>query len=190
MSKFHVGDRVRLHDVNSEHHNKLGEVDTVYENGKYWVVWDRQKTSPQAANLHEEKTLRPAIIVTLPDSSSNWQQMKDLHNKMPIVKTGDIVHLMKRTGNEEPEVGDKVEIHSNIVGEEAIDSVNHPSHYNRFPVEVIEFTEQLDFNKGNAVKYLARAGYKEGVDELEDLSKAAWYVNRAIEKLKKERENG
>lgn len=70
---------------------------------------------------------------------------------------------------------------------QAVDVVNHPAHYNRFPVEVINITEQLDFNRGNAVKYLARAGYKDGVDELEDLSKAAWYVNRAIEKLTKER---
>lgn len=67
--------------------------------------------------------------------------------------------------------------------------VTRPAHYNRFPVEVINITEQLDFNRGNAVKYLARAGFKEGVDELEDLSKAAWYVNRAIEKLTKERES-
>jgi predicted DNA-binding protein len=73
--------------------------------------------------------------------------------------------------------------------QQAVDNVNHPPHYNRFPVEVIEITEQLDFNKGNAVKYILRAGHKAGVDELEDLSKAAWYVNRAIEKLKKERES-
>lgn len=73
---------------------------------------------------------------------------------------------------------------------EAIDSVNYPAHYTRFPVEVIQITEHLDFLSGNVVKYVARAGYKEGVDELEDLSKAAWYLSRAIEKLKKEREDG
>lgn len=71
----------------------------------------------------------------------------------------------------------------------AVDSVNHPPHYNRFPVEVIEITEQLPFNQGNVVKYVARAGFKAGVDELEDLNKAAWYLSRAIEKLKKERAN-
>jgi hypothetical protein len=67
---------------------------------------------------------------------------------------------------------------------QAVDNVNHPPHYKKYPVEVIEITEQLDFNRGNAVKYILRAGHKAGVDELEDLSKAAWYVNRAIEKLK------
>jgi hypothetical protein len=70
----------------------------------------------------------------------------------------------------------------------AVDNVNHPPHYKKYPVKVIEITEQLDFNKGNAVKYILRAGHKAGVDELEDLSKSAWYIARAIEKLKKERE--
>lgn len=70
------------------------------------------------------------------------------------------------------------------------DPVNHPSHYGRFPVEIITITEQLDFNRGNAVKYLVRAGFKEGADELEDLRKSLWYTNRAIEKLIKERSGG
>lgn len=69
----------------------------------------------------------------------------------------------------------------------AEDAVNHPSHYKTGGVEVIDLTEQLDFNRGNAVKYLTRAGKKAGVDELEDLLKAQWYVNRAVAKLEKER---
>lgn len=62
------------------------------------------------------------------------------------------------------------------------DNVNHPSHY-KFAngVEVIDLTEQLDFLRGNAVKYLARAGRKG--DEMEDLLKAQFYVDRAITKL-------
>lgn len=67
------------------------------------------------------------------------------------------------------------------------DAVHHPSHYTQFPVEVIEITEQLDFCRGNAVKYLCRAGLKSKDTELEDLRKAQWYVERAIEKLKRER---
>lgn len=65
------------------------------------------------------------------------------------------------------------------------DLINHPPHYTKFPVEVIEITECLDFCRGNAVKYLCRAGLKG--DELEDLKKAQWYVNRAILKLERER---
>ncbi len=66
------------------------------------------------------------------------------------------------------------------------DMIAHPPHYTKFPVEVIEITEQLDFNRGNAVKYLCRAGLKSKDTELEDLRKAAWYVERAITKLERE----
>lgn len=66
------------------------------------------------------------------------------------------------------------------------DQIN-PAHYQRFPVEVIEVTENLDFCRGNAVKYLCRAGAKEGADELVDLQKALWYVQRAITKVERER---
>ena len=57
------------------------------------------------------------------------------------------------------------------------DAVNHPKHYTSHPsgVECITVTEHMNFNIGNAVKYLWRASLKNG---LEDLKKAAWYVNR------------
>lgn len=67
------------------------------------------------------------------------------------------------------------------------DSVNHPSHYVGFSngAEVIDITENLSFNVGNAVKYCARAGRKTK-DPIEDLRKAEWYIHREIEKLSKE----
>lgn len=70
------------------------------------------------------------------------------------------------------------------------DTVNHPSHYNDGKIEVIDFIEDkhLNFSRGNAVKYIARAGKKNPEKELEDLQKAAWYINREIERL--ERKNG
>lgn len=53
------------------------------------------------------------------------------------------------------------------------ETVNHPSHYNTGRFEVIEVVEdwQLDFVRGNIIKYAARAGKKEGTSELEDLQK-------------------
>ena len=65
------------------------------------------------------------------------------------------------------------------------DRVNHPSYYTGFShgAEVIDITENLNFNRGNAIKYLARAGHKDSASELEDLMKARWYVNREIERL-------
>jgi hypothetical protein len=62
------------------------------------------------------------------------------------------------------------------------DLVNHPPHYNQHPsgVECIDIVEHFSFNVGNAIKYLWRAGLK--FDELEDLKKAAWYINRELER--------
>lgn len=62
------------------------------------------------------------------------------------------------------------------------DSVNQPRHYRNHPsgVECIQITEHMGFCLGNAVKYIWRAGLKDGADELEDLRKAMWYVQREI----------
>ena len=69
-------------------------------------------------------------------------------------------------------------------------AVSHPTHYNFGKIEVIEFIEdqQLSYHLGNTVKYVCRAGRKDPAKELEDLQKAAWYLNRKIECLKAERE--
>ncbi|MEU3278173.1 DUF3310 domain-containing protein [Streptomyces antibioticus] len=75
-------------------------------------------------------------------------------------------------------------------GEKA-DPVNHPSHYKvAGGVEVIDLTEHLTFNRGNAVKYLARAGKKNPETEIEDLEKASWYVHREIQRLKGNKVDG
>ena len=66
-----------------------------------------------------------------------------------------------------------------------MDSVNHPAHYTGFSngAEVIDLTENLSFNLGNVVKYVARAGRKTS-DPFEDLSKARFYLEREIERLR------
>jgi len=66
------------------------------------------------------------------------------------------------------------------------DEVNHPSHYNSHPsgIECIQVTEHMNFCLGNAIKYLWRAGEKNGTSAVTDLEKAAWYINREIERLK------
>ena len=71
-----------------------------------------------------------------------------------------------------------------------MDNVNHPDHYTGFSngAEVIDITENLTFNCGNAVKYLARAGRTDGRNKglvEEDLYKAQWYIDREIERLAK-----
>lgn len=78
-----------------------------------------------------------------------------------------------------PTVEDKDKLYGNIEH----DAVNHPSHYTRGKIEVIDFIEdqQLPYHLGNVVKYIARAGYKG--DKLEDLKKARWYLDRYINEV-------
>lgn len=63
---------------------------------------------------------------------------------------------------------------------ENMDTVNHPKHYTEHPsgIECIQVTEHMGFCLGNAVKYIWRADLKDNA--IEDLKKAAWYINREI----------
>lgn len=68
------------------------------------------------------------------------------------------------------------------------DPVNHPSHYTKGKIEVADFIadQKLNFDRGNAVKYLCRAGSKDPEKEIQDLEKAIWYINHEIKTLKGE----
>tara|TARA_B100001989_G_C24349539_1_gene368967 strand:+ start:199 stop:417 length:219 start_codon:yes stop_codon:yes gene_type:complete len=66
------------------------------------------------------------------------------------------------------------------------EKINHPLHYSKNTGhEVINVIEawNLDFSLGNAVKYIARAGKKDPDTLIEDLQKAAWYINYKIKLL-------
>lgn len=70
----------------------------------------------------------------------------------------------------------------------AHDPINHPKHYTSHPsgIETIEITRHMNFNRGNAVKYLMRAGLKDPAKEVEDLQKAAWYIQDEIKRIKRD----
>lgn len=65
------------------------------------------------------------------------------------------------------------------------EQVDHPTHYNEHPsgVECITIVEHMNFNLGNAVKYIWRAGLKPGVDNTLDLQKAKWYLERELKRI-------
>lgn len=71
------------------------------------------------------------------------------------------------------------------------DVVNHPSHYTDGKIEVYDFIEDkgLNFHRGNAVKYIARAGKKNPAKEVEDLKKAVWYLNREIQRMERDNDS-
>ena len=60
--------------------------------------------------------------------------------------------------------------------------INHPDYYQKGKIEVADLTDDMNFNLGNVVKYVARAGKKPNTDYLDDLGKAEWYLHREIKK--------
>jgi hypothetical protein len=85
------------------------------------------------------------------------------------------------------EVMDYVDLYLNEIRQDELvmqvkdDPVDHPSHYKGNNFEVIDIIEDfnLDFELGNCIKYILRAG-KKGNSYVEDLKKAAWYLQRKI----------
>ena len=69
--------------------------------------------------------------------------------------------------------------------EKGSDMVNHPKHYTSDPsgVECIDITRHRNFNIGNAIKYLWRAGLKDEKKTIEDLKKAIFYISDEINRL-------
>ena len=80
------------------------------------------------------------------------------------------------------------------------EKVSHPSHYtwlkDKCGIEVIDITRHLDFDLGNAIKYILRAGRKPIINEnlsddflraaIQDLKKALFYINDKIDMLENE----
>ena len=72
-----------------------------------------------------------------------------------------------------------------LLSNESQDVVNHPKHYTSDPsgVECIQVTRHRNFNIGNALKYLWRAGLKDSDAQTQDLRKAIWYIEDEIKRL-------
>lgn len=71
-----------------------------------------------------------------------------------------------------------------------MEQVNHPQHYggkdNMYETIKVVNAWGLNFNLGNAVKYISRAGRKDPTKTIEDLNKAIFYLNYEIKTLKNE----
>ena len=109
-------------------------------------------------------------------SDENLRIYAEMENKVYVI--GNVIdHLFKLMRKNEDET-------------RCDDPVNHPSYYAAGKIECIDFItdKQLNFCRGNAVKYITRAGRKDPDKEIEDLEKAAWYLARVIADLKKEKE--
>lgn len=140
--------------------------------------------------------------------------IKDYYDKdILFAKAGDVVALLNDNTTIVNQVDNKqkVLIYPDIIKDKEcflamsepiklkvtnIDAVNSPSHYTwlkrKCGIEAIDLVRHFDFCIGNALKYLLRAGHKseEGMTNkektIQDLKKAAWYINDKIKQL----ENG
>lgn len=115
----------------------------------------------------------------------------------PPLETGRLVHQAVERSLSTPEPADVPEVWwfqdarvspkdwSTSTGRPTADTaaVDHPAHYKSGGLEVIDIIEAfaLDYNKGNAIKYILRAGRK-STDVKTDLRKAIWYLQRAIDR--------
>lgn len=117
----------------------------------------KKKASPKDSESKKATKVAPVISKTeTTESYINAESVKDLYDVTTDIKPNSISN-----------------------------TVNHPSHYNRGKIEVIDFIEDqgLSFHLGNVIKYIARAGSKG--DKLEDLKKARWYLDRYINEVMK-----
>lgn len=82
----------------------------------------------------------------------------------------------------------QMNLHNSSTGEikQSPEQVNHPAHYNQYPMEVIDMMIKMfglqhtySFCLLNAFKYRMRAGHKDNVEQ--DLAKEQWYLNKAKE---------
>lgn len=120
--------------------------------------------------IHKKEKAQGRWPKYCPECLPKYSKVPKKQKEKEIVVT--LANMVAKT-LEEPEVK-VVELPKNE------DVINHPSHYTRGKIEVIDFIEdqQLPYHLGNVIKYIARAGYKG--DKLEDLKKARWYLDRYI----------
>lgn len=106
-----------------------------------------------------------------------WDLMDMTGHRVGYTKTGQWIHTGDQSLNDlvaEWVDGPTMPFTANP------DPVNHPAHYTGHPsgVECIQITEHMSFCRGNAMKYIWRAGDKG--NEVQDLEKAIWYLQREI----------
>jgi len=142
-----------------------------------WFGVNEQKTA--AALAYHEKLLSDGIA---PTSDEYWDKVDakfgSKSNKRQVRLTPTQVVLAKKLGISNEQYAREI---TALFDCSKTDPVNHPPHYRDGGIEVIDFIESKDLNYrlGNVIKYVSRAGKKDS-DPVQDLEKAAWYLQREI----------
>jgi len=149
----------------------------------YQIVYMVKKNMPKKVTLTTtEAMLANKVGVSTPEYAKQ---------KVKILKGGELPQLKPTKGYSytwvntnalSEEAKDALASQLITMEEPTSDPVNHPAHYKTGGIETIDFIEAkgLNYNMGNAVKYISRAEHKG--NKKQDLAKAVWYLNREIAK--------
>ena len=155
--------------LNGKRHREDGPAIEDADGDKFWYLNGKQ---------HREDG--PAIEYA--DGDKSWYLNGKRHREDgPAIEWADGYKVWYLNGKEVTE--------EEVMGNDAKDNVNHPSHYNQAGIECIDAIKASlgdgyqDYCKGNVMKYLWRYKYKNGI---EDLKKAQWYLNSMIYSLQEE----
>jgi hypothetical protein len=143
----------------------------------YMVRKEMQKKKRKIVLNLEEVQIANKLGIPTVEYATQKAEMLDAPKK-PL--TGKFKRIAAFTSNES--VLDTINPECVKPEEPKVDPVNHPAHYKVGGIETIDFIEakSLGYHLGNAVKYITRADHKG--NRLQDLQKAKWYIDRAIEK--------
>jgi len=118
--------------------------------------------------------------------SKKSQKINDYIMANPSAKANDIAKLFKISVQSVYQRKAKLKSAApksrSILTKLSPDLVNSPTHYTKGGIETIDFIEakELDYHLGNVIKYISRANLKG--NKLENLKKAKWYMDRAVQK--------
>ena len=143
---------------------------------KWYVNWEKNGYKNAKGETIANKELWINLIPFFKNNSFSFEKVKG-HSNDYFNNYVDRLAVEAREKKEEV-FNEKIDSQKNNNA-----SVNHPSHYNEGKIEVIEYIldRNMNFCIGNAIKYLARAGFKYEDKYLEDLNKALWYLEKEVE---------
>lgn len=138
--------------------------------------------------LHQDKEIFDLLIGCNQEGCDEKTELANRRRNLEVFNDG--IRRLAGLTEEENTTVDLVDDCGNVYGTAEIKAdATDPQHYNRLdpqPKDVIRSWE-LNFNKGSAVKYISRAGHKDGADEIEDLKKAVKFLTFEIEALEEGR---
>lgn len=121
-----------------------------------------------------------------------WTALDGAHVYVPNAEVGDLFDVISTDYVEDVELrsagGGWLDINEACLELVTDSTPTDPDHYKRGGIEPIDYIEAQGwgegFNRGNAVKYITRAGYKDPETEVEDLEKAKVYIDKEITRVK------